>query len=105
MNVEKLSSTLLTCRPSPTSVTNRPWERADRADRRLDRLEHIVTMMVRVGRPLRTDVRELQQWRAEVRHWQKKTEQNLSEITEKLDALIDIVSKSIRRNGGNGKRS
>ena len=68
--------------------------------------------MVRAGRPLRSDVRELQQWRDEVRQWQAKseeyrarTEQNLAEITEKLDALIHIVDNSIRGNGGNGKRS
>ena len=33
-----------------------------------------------------------------------RTEQNLAEITDKLDALmdalIDVVDKSIRRNGG-----
>lgn len=77
-------------------------ERADRADRRLDRLEHIVALMVRTGRPLRTDVRELEQWREEMRHWQKKTERNLAEITEKLDALIHIVDNSIRGNGNEG---
>jgi hypothetical protein len=30
------------------------------------------------------------------------TEQNLAEITEKLDALIDVVDKSIRRDGKKG---
>jgi len=44
---------------------------------------------------LRSDVQELKEFR-------RRTEQNLAEITEKLDALIDIVDKSIRRNGRKG---
>jgi hypothetical protein len=30
-------------------------------------------------------------------------EQNMAEITDKLDALIDIVDKSIRGNGGRAR--
>jgi chromosome segregation ATPase len=74
--------------------------RADRADRRMDRLEtslaqtiRVVKLMVRAGRPLRSDIRRLQKS-------QEKTEQSFSEINGKLDALIDIVDHSIRRNGG-----
>ena len=74
--------------------------RADRADRRMDRLEaslaqtiRVVKLMVRAGRPLRSDIRRLQQS-------QEKSGEKLSEIDGKLDALIDIVDQSIRRNGG-----
>lgn len=74
--------------------------RADRADRRMDRLEtalaqtiRVVKLMVRAGRPLRSDIRRLQQS-------QEKTGQKLSEVDGKLDALIDIVDQSIQRNGG-----
>jgi hypothetical protein len=44
---------------------------------------------------VRSDARELKEFR-------RRTEQNLAEITEKLDALIDVVDKSIRRNGRKG---
>jgi hypothetical protein len=89
-------------------------DRAYRSDRRMDRLEtsiaqtiRVVKLMVRAGRPLRSDVRELQHWRGEMEHWQAKseqyraqTEQNLAEITGKLDALIDVVDRWNPRNGG-----
>jgi hypothetical protein len=47
-------------------------------------------------------MRELQRYRAASEKFRARTEQNLAEITGKLDALIDIVDKSIRRNGGRG---
>ena len=85
---------------------NRAEERADRADRRMERLEaaiaqtnRVVKLMVGAGRSLRSDVRDLQRWRVEVRQWQARTDQNLAEITGKLDALTDIVEKWVRRNG------
>jgi chromosome segregation ATPase len=77
------------------------------AEKRLDRLERglaensrlvaqnnrIVTQLARFGVTLRSDVR--------------KTERNLAKITEslsemdyKLDALVDIVDRQIRGNGG-----
>jgi chromosome segregation ATPase len=74
--------------------------RADRADRRMDRLEAVVKGLVRPGMSLRSDVRELQKWRAQAEKFHARTEENLAEISGKLDALIDIVHKSLRRNGG-----
>ena len=71
----------------------RAMARADRADRRMDRLENITKRLVRSGLSLRSDVRQVQKFRA-------KTEENLSEISEKLNALIDVADKSIGRNGG-----
>jgi len=38
----------------------------------------------------------------ELKEFRRRTEQNLAEITEKLDALIDVVDKSIRGNGRKG---
>jgi nanoRNase/pAp phosphatase (c-di-AMP/oligoRNAs hydrolase) len=81
--------------------------RADRAEQRMDRLERaiaqnirVVKGLVRAGVSLRSDVRELQRWRAASEKFRAQTEQNSAKITGKLDALIDIVDKSIRRNGG-----
>ena len=83
--------------------------RADRAEQRMDRLEsaiaqniRIVKGLVRAGLSLRSGARELQRYRAASEKFRAQTEQNLAEITRKLDALIDIVDKSIRRNGGRG---
>jgi L-lactate utilization protein LutB len=70
-------------------------ERWAKADRRMDRLERLVERLARSGLSLRSDVQELKKFR-------RRTEQNLAEITEKLDALIDVVDKSIRRNGRKG---
>jgi chromosome segregation ATPase len=81
--------------------------RADRAEERMDRLERSIAQtnrtvkgLVRAGLSIRSDVRELQRYRAQSEKFRAQTEQNLAEITGKLDALIDIVDKSIRRNGG-----
>ena len=38
----------------------------------------------------------------ELKEFRRRTEQNLAEITEKLDTLIDVVDKSIRGNGRKG---
>ncbi len=56
--------------------------------------------MARAGRRLRSDIRDPERWRAESEQWQAKTDQYLAEISDKLNALIDVVDKSIRRNGG-----
>jgi hypothetical protein len=61
----------------------------------MDRLERLSEPLVRSGLSLRSDVLELKEFR-------RRTEQNLAEITEKLEALIDVVDKSIRRNGRKG---
>jgi hypothetical protein len=85
--------------------------RADRADQRMDRLERAtaqtnraVMRLVRPGLSLRSDVRELQRHRTQGEKFRAQTEQNLAEITGKLDALIDIVDRSVRRNGGRAHR-
>jgi len=93
MNVEKTIEFIL-------DIPTKAEARADRADRRMDRLENVVKQLVRSGLSLRSDVRELQKFPARSEKFQARTEENLAEITNKLDALIDIVDKSIRRNGG-----
>jgi len=64
-------------------------------EKRWAKAERLVERFARSGVALRSDVRELKEFR-------RRTEQNLAEITEKLDALIDVVDKSIRRNGRKG---
>ena len=85
--------------------------RAARAEQRMDRLERALAQNIRVvkglaraGLTLRSDVRELQRWRAASEKFRAQTEQNLAEITGKLDALIDVVYKWIRKNGGSARR-
>ena len=63
-----------------------------KAEKRLDRLEQvvaqnnrIVSQLVRYGVSLRSDVRRI--------------DKALAETDEKLNALIDIVDQSFRRNG------
>jgi uncharacterized coiled-coil protein SlyX len=75
-------------------------ERSNKSERRLDRLERMVAQnnrlvarLARAGVTLRSDVRRHE--RAITR-----TEENLAEATDKLNALIDVVDKSLRRNGG-----
>ena len=72
--------------------------RANRVDKRLDRLERIVTQLAVAGQKFRKDVRAFQ---GEVRQFQVHVEEALSETTDKLNALIDTVDKAIRRNGKN----
>lgn len=93
MNIEKTIEFIIENQAKSEERFARAEERMDRADRRMDRLERVTTQLVRSGLSLRSDVRQLQKFRA-------RTEENLVEITDKLNTLIDVVDKSIRRNGG-----
>jgi len=93
MNVEKTIEFILDMQAKSEERFAKAEARADRADRRMDRLENVVKQLVRSGLSLSSDVRKLEKFRA-------RTEENLAEITDKLDALIDVVDRSIRRNGG-----
>ncbi len=75
-----------------------------KAEKRLDRLERVVaqnnrisTRLVRYGVSLRSDVRRIDKALAE-------TVEKLAMTDEKLNALIDIVDHSIRRNGERGRK-
>jgi hypothetical protein len=76
--------------------------RANRADKRLDCLERIVTQLAVSGQRFRSDVRAFQ---GEVRQFRVRVEEALSETTDKLNALIDTVDKVIRRNGKTAGRT
>jgi hypothetical protein len=93
MNVEKTIEFIL-------DIQAKAEARADRADRRMDRLESMVKQLVRSGLSLRSDVRKLQEFRVQSEKFRVRTEENLAEITDKLDGLIGVVDKWIRRNGG-----
>jgi L-lactate utilization protein LutB len=77
-------------------------ERWAKSERRMDRLEKLGERLVRAGLSMGSDVREVRRDVQELKEFRRRTEQNLAEITERLDALIDIVDKSIRRNGRKG---
>jgi septal ring factor EnvC (AmiA/AmiB activator) len=78
-----------------------------RSNRRMDRMEHdlaetqrvlkqtsrVVAKLASTGVSLRSDIRRHEKAIA-------KHEEMMSEMENKLNALIDIVDKSIRRNGG-----
>jgi hypothetical protein len=72
----------------------------DRIERIFAQTNRVVVGLARSGLSLRSDVRELQKFRARSERFQARTDENLVEIPDKLDALIDVVGESLRRNGG-----
>jgi nanoRNase/pAp phosphatase (c-di-AMP/oligoRNAs hydrolase) len=107
MDVERTIEFILHSQAKAEARADRADQRMDRAEQRMDRLERalaqnirVVKGLVRAGVSLRSDMREMQRWRAASEKFRAQTERNLAEITGKLDALIDIVDKSLRRNGG-----
>ncbi len=99
MDVEKTIEFILDMQAKWEERWAKNEERWAKADRRMDRLERLGERLVRSGLSLRSDVREARSDVQELKEFRRRTEQNLAEITEKLDALIDVVDKSIRRNG------
>ena len=100
MNVEKTIEFILNNQARAEERWARAEERSNRSERRLDRLERMVAQnnrlvarLARAGVTLRSEAR---------RHERAITriEENLAEATDKLNALIDVVDKSLRRNGG-----
>ncbi len=82
---------------------DRAEERFAQAEKRLDRLERavtqnnrLVTQLARAGVSLRSDVRRAA---AESEKRFSHIEENLASVSEKLNALIDIVDGHIRGNG------
>jgi len=64
--------------------------RAVRSDRRLDRLESMLTRLARLGVKSRSKIND----RADVHEANfRRIEQNLAEATEKLNALIGFVDR------------
>ena len=102
MDVEKTIEFILGMQAKWEERWAKNEERWAKAERRMDRLERLGERLVRSGLSLRSDVREVRSDVQELKEFRRRTEQNLAEITEKLDALIDVVDKSIRRNGRKG---
>jgi septal ring factor EnvC (AmiA/AmiB activator) len=99
MNVERTMEFIL----KQAAKTEGNFAKADvrftKVERRLDRLErlvaqnnHLVGRLARYGVSLRSDIRRHERAIA-------RLEEVHSETDGKLNALIDIVDKSIRRNG------
>lgn len=74
----------------------------ERHDRRLDRVERIMKLMVRAGlreRRIRSEADErLTNALTSLAEAQKRTEESVTHTDRRLDALIDIVRQ--QRNGG-----
>ena len=101
MNIEKTMEFILGMQAKAEerwAKSEERWAKADgrfaKSERRMDRIERVlaqtnrvVASLARSGVSLRSDVRTLQKFRV-------RTEENLAEITDKLNALIDIVDKS-----------
>ncbi len=104
MDVEKTMEFILDMQAKWEERWAKNEERWAKADRRMDRLERLGERLVRSGLSLRSDVREARSDVQELKEFRRRTEQNLAEITEKLDVLIDVVDKSIRRNGRKRQR-
>ena len=96
MDVERTIQFLLKNQARIDARMDAKFAKADarfvKAEKRLDRLEQvvaqnnrIVSQLVRYGVSLRSDVRRI--------------DKALAETDEKLNALIDIVDQTIRRNG------
>src|SRR5215471_16360319 len=99
MNVERTMEFILEQAARTEANFARVNVRFAKAEKRLDRLErlvvqnnHLVGQLARYGVSLRSDIR---------RHEKAITrlEEVHSETDGKLSALIDVVDKSIRRNG------
>jgi hypothetical protein len=85
---------------------DRAEDRADRADRRLDRLERVVsqtnrvvTPLVRYGVSLRSDVRRHDKAILRIESTVQKIGDSQQRTDDRLNALIKLVDRTIRRNG------
>jgi hypothetical protein len=72
-------------------------ERFVKAEKRLDRIEHVVAQLASAGLRFRNEIRRSQQ--ETDRRFQILAEKQ-AETGENLNALIEIVDKTIRRNNG-----
>ncbi len=74
-------------------------KRMDRLERDLALTARVVKRLVRAGVSLRSDVRKQEQAIARHEEWLARHQEVMSEIDDKLNAMIDLVDKTIRRNG------
>ena len=104
MNIEKTIEFILEQQAQAQVQAEERYEKAearmDRADRRMDRLEASVRQLVRYGVSLRVDVRRHDKAMLRIDAALERLALAQVETDVKLNALIDIVDKTIR----NGKR-
>lgn len=104
MNVEKTIEFILEQQAQAQAQAEERYqkaeERMDRADRRMDRLEASVRQLVRYGVSLRADVRRHDKAILRIDGALERLALAQVETDGKLNALIDIVDKTMR----NGKR-
>ena len=72
-------------------------ERFAKAERRMDRVERVVAQLAAAGLRFRNEIRRSQ---LGTERQIKALAERQAETENKLDALIDIVDKTIRRNNG-----
>ncbi|HLY59768.1 MAG TPA: hypothetical protein VKV95_03285 [Terriglobia bacterium] len=103
MDVERTIEFLI---KNQTRLDARFSAKFDRADKRLERIEHvveqnnhIVTRLAQLGVSLRGDVRRTEKNLAQASDNIRKLIERQSETDDKLNALIDIVDRRIRGNG------
>ncbi len=104
MNVEKTIEFILEQQAQAQAQAAERYQKAearmDRADRRMDRLEASVRQLVRYGVSLRADVRRHDKAMLRIDAALERLALAQVETDAKLNALIDIVDKTMR----NGKR-
>ena len=80
--------------------------RMERLERAVSQTNRVVNQLVRYGVSLRSDVRRLDKAMVRLAEVHAETDEKLkalaevhAETDEKLNALIDLVDKTVRRNG------
>ncbi|HXJ91557.1 MAG TPA: hypothetical protein VMT20_01585 [Terriglobia bacterium] len=110
MGIERTMGFLLQSQARTDARIASYFAKADQRMRRLERVlatnNRVVTGLVRYGVSLRSDVRRLDKAMTRLAKAQAKSEQEMTkseeklvETEDKLNGLIDVVDKSIRRNG------
>ena len=81
-------------------------DRMERLERAISQTNRVVNQLVRYGVSLRSDVRRLDKAMVRLAEVHAETDEKLKVLAEihaetdgKLNALIDLVDKTIRRNG------
>jgi len=99
MHIERTMEFILKQQATFDSNFAKADQRFLKAEKRLDRIERVVGQLASTSLRYRNEIRRSQM----EAHRQVKALRELSHETEdKLNALIDVVDKSIRRNGKRG---
>jgi len=99
MDIERAIEFLVKNQARMDARFNEKFDRADQrfvqAEKRLDRVERMVTQLARYGVSLRSDVRRLDRAMVLLAERHMETE-------DKLNGLIDLMDRRIRGNGQQG---